>query len=103
MTLPASRRTTIAAKQPHSCRRYFCLYSQDPKNRTETHAIALRRSRNNRGWRQVRKTSANPDTSGACTGSRALAAAFVRSGRFEFGTVGSVWAAGGQERRGTVL
>jgi hypothetical protein len=49
--------------------------------------------------RRESNTSVNPDTSGACTDSRALAASFVRSGRFEFGRVGSVWAAGGQEVR----
>lgn len=48
-------------------------------------------------WRRREsKTSINPDTSGACTDSRALAATFVMSGRFEFGTVGFVWATGGQ-------
>src|SRR5450631_3058483 len=48
-------------------------------------------------WRRREsKTSVDPDTSGACTDSRALAATFVRSDRFEFGTVESVWAAGGQ-------
>jgi Bacterial DNA-binding protein len=48
-------------------------------------------------WRRREsKTSINPDTSGACTDSRAPAATFVRSGRFEFGTVGSVWATYGQ-------
>ena len=41
--------------------------------------------------RRATKTSVNPDTSGACTDSRALAATFVRAGRFEFGMVGSVW------------
>jgi hypothetical protein len=49
--------------------------------------------------RRFPKTSINPDTSGACTDSRAFAATFVRSGRFEFGTVGSAWARGGQDVR----
>ena len=39
---------------------------------------------------------------GACTDSRALAATFVRSGRFEFGTVGSVRATGGQRLQAAV-
>ena len=52
-------------------------------------------------WRRREsKTSVNPDASGACTDSRALAATFVRSGRLEFVTVGSVWATGGQGIRG---
>jgi hypothetical protein len=38
-------------------------------------------NRRRREW----KTSVNPDTSGPCTDSRAPAAAFEMSGRFEFG------------------
>jgi len=45
-------------------------------------------------WRRREsKTFVTPDTSGACTDSPALTATFVTSGRFEFGMVGSVWAA----------
>jgi len=52
-------------------------------------------------WRRREsKTSDNPGTSGACTDSRALSAAFVRFGGPEFWTVGSVWATGGQREWG---
>ena len=43
-----------------------------------------------------RKRQSTPILRGLAQDSRALAAAFVRSGRFEFGTVGSVWATHGQ-------